>query len=69
MPGTIALDDDAYRVTPLMRRARDPINPPLAAGEILSTGTLTKATPVAAGEPWSATPVGIALDTITLRLS
>jgi len=41
----------------------------LAAGEIVSTGTLTKAMPVAAGEVWTATPTGIALDAIRVRFS
>jgi len=49
--------------------ANDPVNPPLAAGEIVSTGTLTKAMPVAAGEVWTAAPTGVALDTIQLRFS
>ena len=49
--------------------ASDPLNPPLAAGEIISTGTLTKAMPVAAGEVWSAAPAGIALDEIRVRFS
>jgi 2-keto-4-pentenoate hydratase len=49
--------------------ASDPVNPPLAAGEIVSTGTLTKAMPVAAGEVWTATPAGIALDAIRVRFS
>jgi 2-oxo-3-hexenedioate decarboxylase len=47
--------------------ASDPLNPPLAAGEIISTGTLTRAMPVAVGEVWSATPTGIALDEISVR--
>jgi 2-oxo-3-hexenedioate decarboxylase len=47
--------------------ASDPLNPPLAAGEIVSTGTLTKAMPVAAGEKWTAVPKGISLDAIQLR--
>ena len=47
--------------------ASDSVNPPLAAGEIVSTGTLTKAMPVAAGEVWTAAPTGIALDEIRLR--
>jgi 2-keto-4-pentenoate hydratase len=46
----------------------DSVNPPLAAGEILSTGTLTKAMPIAPGETWTAAPSGIALDPIRLRL-
>jgi 2-oxo-3-hexenedioate decarboxylase len=49
--------------------ARDPLNPPLTAGEIVSTGTLTKAMPVASGETWTATPAGIALERIQLRFS
>jgi 2-keto-4-pentenoate hydratase len=47
--------------------ASDPLNPPLAAGEIISTGTLTRAMPIAAGEVWSAAPAGIALDEIRVR--
>jgi 2-oxo-3-hexenedioate decarboxylase len=47
--------------------ACDPVNPPLAAGEIVSTGTLTKAMPVVAGEAWTAAPKGIALDAVRLR--
>jgi len=47
--------------------AADPVNPPLAAGEIVSTGTLTKAMPVAPGESWTAAPRGIGLDPVRLR--
>ena len=46
---------------------RDPVNPPLAAGEIVTTGTLTRAMPVEAGETWSTALQGIALDSIKLR--
>ena len=46
--------------------ASDPVNPPLAANEIISTGTLTKAMPIAPGEVWTATPTGIALDGIRI---
>ena len=49
--------------------ANDPNNPPLAAGEIITTGTLTKAMPIAPGETWTATPTGIALDGIRIRFS
>ena len=45
----------------------DPFNPPLRAGEIITTGTLTRAFPVAAGETWSTTIEGIALDGVTLK--
>lgn len=48
--------------------ADDPYNPPLGAGEIVSTGTLTLATPVSAGETWATTVHGIPLDDISLRL-
>jgi 2-oxo-3-hexenedioate decarboxylase len=47
--------------------AYDPVNPPLAAGEIVTTGTLTRAMPVKAGETWSTALEGIALDGIRLR--
>lgn len=33
--------------------ADDPYNPPLAAGEIITTGTLTRAFPIAPGEAWT----------------
>ena len=47
--------------------AKDPHNPPLAAGEIVSTGTLTKAFPVKAGETWHTSVAGIPLDSVSLR--
>src|SRR5215218_1573186 len=47
--------------------ANDPVNPPLAAGEIVTTGTLTRAFPVAPGDTWTTEPEGIALDGITIR--
>jgi len=47
--------------------ARDPLNPPLAAGELVSTGTLTLALPAKPGETWTTTLKGIALDGISLR--
>jgi 2-keto-4-pentenoate hydratase len=46
--------------------ADDPLHPPLSAGEIISTGTLTKAFPVKAGETWTATFGGIPLEPVTL---
>jgi 2-keto-4-pentenoate hydratase len=49
--------------------ASDPVNPPLAAGEIVSTGTLTKAMPIAPGETWTAAPREIGLDPISLRFT
>ena len=47
--------------------ASDPVNPPLAAGEIVTTGTLTRAMPIEPGETWTAAPRGIGLDPIGLR--
>ena len=47
--------------------ARDPDNLPLAAGEIVSTGTLTRALPVKAGETWTTKLKDIALEGISLR--
>jgi len=47
--------------------ATDPGNPALDAGEVISTGTLTLAMPVTAGETWSATVSGIVLPAATLR--
>jgi 2-oxo-3-hexenedioate decarboxylase len=49
--------------------ARDPFNPPLAAGEIVTTGTLTRAFPVSAGATWTTELTGVALDGIRVRVS
>jgi 2-oxo-3-hexenedioate decarboxylase len=42
-------------------------NPALAAGEIVTTGTLTRALPVAPGETWSTQLTGVPLDDIAVR--
>ena len=47
--------------------AHDRGNPPLAAGEIVTTGTLTRALPVRPGETWSTCLAGVALDGIQVR--
>lgn len=47
--------------------SRDAINPPLAAGEIVTTGTLTRAMPVRSSETWSTALEGIGLAGIRLR--
>jgi 2-oxo-3-hexenedioate decarboxylase len=44
--------------------ARDPVNPPLAAGEIVTTGTLTRVPPVAPGETWLTALTGLSLGDI-----
>jgi 2-oxo-3-hexenedioate decarboxylase len=48
--------------------ARDPANPPLGAGEIITTGTVTRAMPIAPGETWRTALEGIALDGLAVRL-
>jgi hypothetical protein len=45
----------------------DRVNPPLAAGEIVTTGTLTRALPVSAGETWRTELTGVALDGLCVR--
>lgn len=49
--------------------AQDATAPPLAAGEIITTGTLTRALPVNPGEVWTARLTGIALDGASVRFS
>lgn len=46
--------------------ADDPNNPQLQAGEIITTGTLTLAMPIVAGQSWSTKVSGIPLDDISL---
>jgi 2-keto-4-pentenoate hydratase len=47
--------------------ASDSVNPPLSAGEIVCTGTVTRAMPILPGETWTATAQGIALDAVGIR--
>jgi 2-oxo-3-hexenedioate decarboxylase len=49
--------------------ANDRYNPPLAAGEIISTGTLTRALDVKAGQTWTARVSGIPLEPVTLNFT
>lgn len=49
--------------------AKDAVNPPLAEGEIVTTGTLTRALPIKAGETWSTRLTGIAISPATVRFS
>ena len=49
--------------------AHDRIHPPLAAGEIVTTGTLTRAMPIRPGETWSTSLHGIPLDGARLRFT
>ncbi len=41
---------------------------PLAAGDLISSGTLTESTPIQPGATWTASAVGIDLSTLTLTL-
>lgn len=47
--------------------AKDSANAPLAAGEIVTTGTVTRAFQVKAGEVWSTRLYGLPLDGIAIR--
>jgi len=47
--------------------ARQPGAVPLAAGEIISTGTMTTAQPVAAGDTWTAALEGLDIPDLTAR--
>jgi 2-oxo-3-hexenedioate decarboxylase len=49
--------------------ARDQVNPPLAAGEIVTTGTLTRALPVSAGQTWTTELTGVALDGVRVHFA
>ena len=49
--------------------AQQPSLPKLRAGEIVTTGTLTAAYPVRAGEAWTMRPRHPALKPLTLRFS
>jgi 2-oxo-3-hexenedioate decarboxylase len=66
--GALVLDSPLLALRHLVELlARDPHNPPLRAGEIVSTGTLTVAMPVSAGQRWTAKVFGIPLEDISLR--
>ena len=49
--------------------ARDAHNPALRPGEIVTTGTVTRAFPIAAGERWTTTLSGIALEGLSVRFT
>ena len=49
--------------------ARAQVNPALAAGELVTTGTLTRALPVSAGETWTTELTGVALNGICVRFA
>ena len=67
--GALVLGSPLLALRHLVRLlADDPLNPALSAGETISTGTLTLAMPVNAGETWTTKVSGIALEEITLRI-
>jgi 2-oxo-3-hexenedioate decarboxylase len=49
--------------------AADPLNPPLTAGEVVTTGTLTRAFPVTAGEVWTTELTRIPLEGARIRFT
>ncbi len=48
--------------------SKDKINAPLAAGEFITTGTVTRAFPIARGEVWSTEFSGAPFEGLTLRV-
>ena len=66
--GAVVLDSPLLALRHLVELLdNDPLNPPLRPGEIISTGTLTLAMPVSAGETWTTKVQGIALEDLALR--
>lgn len=66
--GALVLDSPLLALRHLVELlAKDRRNPPLQAGEIVSTGTLTLAMPVQAGQSWTTKALGIPLEDIDLR--
>jgi 2-oxo-3-hexenedioate decarboxylase len=66
--GTNVLDGPLSAIRHLVEILdNDPHNPRLGAGEIVTTGTLTRAYPVRAGETWSTSISGIPLPGLTVR--
>jgi 2-keto-4-pentenoate hydratase len=68
--GAFVLDSPLLALRHLVELlAKDSNNPPLSAGEIISTGTLTLAMPVSEGESWTTKVSGIPLEEITLQFA
>lgn len=66
--GALVLDSPLLALRHLVDLlAGDPHNPPVGPGEIISTGTLTLAMPVRAGETWTTKVSGIPFEEISLR--
>jgi 2-oxo-3-hexenedioate decarboxylase len=68
--GANVLDSPALALAHLARVLADqPAMPPLVAGELVTTGTITDAWPVAAGDTWSSDYGNLGLPGMTLRLA
>lgn len=68
--GALVLGSPLLALRHLVRLlADDRVNPPLGAGEIISTGTLTLAMPVVAGQRWTTKASGIPLEEIALEFT
>jgi len=68
--GANVLDSPALALAHLVRLlAGQPQSPALAAGEIVTTGTITDAWPVAPGEIWSSDYGALGLDGLTLQFT
>jgi 2-keto-4-pentenoate hydratase len=66
--GALVLDSPIQALRHLAELTeRDPHNPPPGAGEIISTGTLTPAMPIAAGQRWTTKAQGIPLEEISVE--
>jgi 2-oxo-3-hexenedioate decarboxylase len=66
--GANVLDGPLFALRHLVETlAHDPLNPPLAAGEIVTTGTLTRAFPIAAGDEWATQLKGVPLEGARVR--
>jgi len=68
--GANVLDSPLLALAHLVRAlAAEPGAPALVAGEVVSTGTMTDAHPVAAGETWHTEIAGLALEGLELRFT
>jgi 2-keto-4-pentenoate hydratase len=68
--GSSALDGPVQALMHLVDvLARDHVNPPLRRGELITTGTLTRAFPVVPGETWSTSIAGIDMPGLSVRLT
>ena len=66
--GANVLGSPAHALAHLARVLADqPQMPPLAAGELVTTGTITDAWPVRAGETWSSDYGALAIPGLTIR--